>query len=567
MASEDLAGQLPNFYIRQNSSNAVSLEFDSDVNYQFVEILDERYKCTHCHLVLHNPHQTGCGHRFCQHCIVYLRDLNTVPICPIDNEIIKHQEVFKDNCCKREVLNLQVFCKNSPACTAKLCLGRYQDHLQQCLFETVQCTNEGCHEKIVLKDLKEHLIQQCNFRKEQCQYCKQPVISVNLKTHEKVDCPDYPWICPYGCMQMILMKEAEDHVLVCPEMEIDCPYKKCGCPKKIKRSKLLEHENIFLKEHMLQIVDKNSKLEDQISDLYKSLQYKEIKILQLSDMIKNCEREFRQFSQLFCKNSNLLASTQIAKLSVGVQTLAIHIDKNIFLETQVRQLVQKTNQQQSKLDLRTLLDTVDNLKQKVALLESYNQRLVVLEDLATQQDALFRMHRAQLNKNEERFKILEGASYNGKLIWKIMDYKIKKKEAIEGCSLSIFSQSFYTSHCGYRLSARAYLNGDGSGRGTHVSLYFVVMRGEFDSLLPWPFKQKVTLMLLDQSGKKKHICETFKADPNSSSFKRPEGEMNVASGCPQFVAHSVLENTKNTYIKDDTLFLKVMVDLTDLEEL
>ncbi|XP_007439301.2 TNF receptor-associated factor 5 [Python bivittatus] len=309
---------------------------------------------------------------------------------------------------------------------------------------------------------------------------------------------------------------------------------------------------------MLQIVDKNSKLEDQISDLYKNLEYKEIKILQLSDMIKNCEREFRQFSQLFCKNSSLLASTQ---------TLAIHIDKNTCLETQVRQLVQKANQQQSKLDLRTLLDTIDNLKQKVAFLESYDQRLVVLEDLATQHDALFRMHRAQLNKNEERFKILEGASYNGKLIWKIMDYKIKKKEAIEGHSLSIFSQPFYTSRCGYRLSARAYLNGDGLGRGTHVSLYFVVMRGEFDSLLPWPFKQKVTLMLLDQSGKKNHICETFKADPNSSSFKRPEGEMNVASGSPRFVAHSVLENAKNTYIKDDTLFLKVMVDLTDLEEL
>ncbi|XP_007445207.1 TNF receptor-associated factor 5-like, partial [Python bivittatus] len=140
--------------------------------------------------------------------------------------------VFKDNCCKREVLNLQVFCKNSPTCTAKLSLGRYQDHLQQCLFETVQCTNEGCHEKILLKDLKEHLAEQCIFRKEQCQYCKQPVISVNLKTHEKIDCPDYPWICPYGCMQMILMKEVEDHVLVCPEMEIDCPYKQCGCPTK-----------------------------------------------------------------------------------------------------------------------------------------------------------------------------------------------------------------------------------------------------------------------------------------------------------------------------------------------
>ncbi|XP_044285045.1 TNF receptor-associated factor 5 isoform X1 [Varanus komodoensis] len=557
MAFEDLASQLPNFYNRQNSSNAASLDFEPNANYKFVETLEERYKCTYCHLVLHNPHQTGCGHRFCQHCIVSLRELNAVPTCPIDKEIIKLQEVFKDICCKREVLNLQVFCKNSPACDAVTSLGRYQDHLQQCSFEKVLCSNEGCCQKIMQKDLKEHLSSWCNYRKELCQYCNQPVSSINLKVHEKIDCPNYPLTCPQGCMQIILKKEVEEHGSVCPEMEIDCPYKQHGCPTKIKRGKLSEHENIYLRDHMLQILDKNSKLEDQISDLYKNLEHKEIKIQKLTDMVKRCEKEFREFTQLRDKNSNLLASTQ---------TLKIHIDKSACLETQVRQLVQMANQQ-NKFDLRSLLETLDNIKQKVALLESNDQRLVVLEHLSKQHDCHLNKHSAQLKRNEERFKLLEGTSYNGKLIWKIVDYKMKKKEAVEGHSLSIFSQPFYTSRCGYRLSARAYLNGDGSGKGTHVSLYFVVMKGEFDSLLPWPFKQKVTLMLLDQSGKKNHICETFKADPNSSSFKRPEGEMNLASGCPRFVAHTTLENVKNTFIKDDTLFLKIVVDLSDLEEL
>ncbi|XP_061481268.1 TNF receptor-associated factor 5 isoform X4 [Rhineura floridana] len=534
MASEDVAGNIRNFYIRQNSTNAVSLDFEPDADYQFVEILEDRYRCAYCHLVLHNPYQTGCGHRFCQRCIVSLRERNSVPTCPVDKEIIKLSEVFKDNCCKREVLNLQVFCRNSPACKAKTSLGRYQmpialpsdcaphltvpksrkpekDHLQQCLFESVQCTNEGCCEKILQRNLQEHLRLQCNYRKELCQYCNQLVTLINLKIHERTDCPDYPLICPHGCLQIILTKEVEEHVSVCPEVEIDCPYKQYGCSAKIKRGKLSEHVNVYLGEHMLQILDKNSQLED--------------------------------------------------------QTLAIHMDKSACLETQVRQLLQMANQQQGKFSLRPLLETIYNIKQKVAFLESYNQRLAVMEDLSNQHDAHLSVHRAQLNKNEERFKLLEGTSYNGKLIWKIVDYKMKKKEAMEGQCLSIFSQPFYTSRCGYRLSARAYLNGDGSGKGTHVSLYFVVMRGEFDSLLPWPFKQKVTLMLLDQSGKKNHITENFKADPNSSSFKRPEGELNVASGCPRFVAHTVLENAKSTYIRDDTFFVKVVVDLTDLEEL
>ncbi|XP_042325754.1 TNF receptor-associated factor 5 isoform X1 [Sceloporus undulatus] len=196
--------------------------------------------------------------------LVSLRELNVMPTCPLDNEIIKLHEVFRDNCCNREVLNLQVYCRNSPACNVKSSLGRYQDHLQQCSFESVQCTNEGCCEKVLQKDLKEHLGLLCKYRKELCQYCNQSVTSVNLKTHERTGCPDYPLICPHGCMQIILTKEVEEHFVVCCEVDIDCPYKQYGCPTKIKRGKLSEHENIYLRDHMLQILERNLQLEDQV---------------------------------------------------------------------------------------------------------------------------------------------------------------------------------------------------------------------------------------------------------------------------------------------------------------
>ncbi|XP_078012455.1 TNF receptor-associated factor 5 isoform X3 [Phascolarctos cinereus] len=529
--SEEQGSASSNF-IPQNSSNYISLDFEPNMEYQFVEQLEERYKCASCHSVLHNPHQTGCGHRFCENCILSLRELNAVSICPVDKEIIKPQEVFKDNCCKREVLNLQVFCKNAPHCAAKMILGRFQDHLLQCLFQPVQCSNECCQERVLRKDLKDHLGLHCQFREETCPYCKKDIVVISL--------------------------QVDEHITVCPEVEQECPYKHYGCPVKDKRVNLKEHENSALREHMLLVLEKNCRLEEQIYDLHKNLELKESKIQQLSETVKKFEKEFRQFVQLFGKNGNLLANTQV---------LASHIDKSAWLETQVRELLEAANQQQNKFDLRPLMNTIDTIKQKITLLETYDQRLVTLEGQTNRHDAHINVHKAQLNKNEERFKMLEGTCYNGKLIWKVTDYKMKKREATEGRTVSIFSQPFYTSRCGYRLCARAYLNGDGSGKGTHLSLYFVVMKGEFDSLLQWPFKQRVTMMLLDQSGKKNHITEIFKADPNSSSFKRPDGEMNIASGCPRFVAHSTLENTKNTYIKEDTLFMKVVVDLSDLEDL
>lgn len=64
-------------------------------------------------------------------------------------------------------------------------------------------------------------------------------------------------------------------------------------------------------------------------------------------------------------------------------------------------------------------------------------------------------------------------------------------------------------------------------------------------------------MLMDQGPLKKHLGDAFKPDPNSSSFRRPVVEMNIASGCPLFVSQSVLET--GSYIKDDTIFIKVSV--------
>ncbi|KAM5238924.1 TNF receptor-associated factor 5 isoform 2-T2 [Ctenodactylus gundi] len=558
MAYSEDQGGVPCGFIRQNSSNSISLDFEPDTEYRFVEELEERYKCAFCHSVLHNPHQTGCGHRFCHHCILSLRELNAVPICPVDKEVIKSQEVFKDNCCKREVLNLYVYCKNSPGCNAKVILGRYQDHLQQCSFQAVACSSEHCQETVLRRDLQEHLSTYCQFREEKCLYCKKRVVVINLQNHEEKLCPEYPVSCPNNCSQIIPRTKVDEHLPVCPEAEQECPFKHYGCTVKGKRGNLLEHEHSALREHMLLVLEKNFRLEEQISDLYKSLEQKESKIQQLSETVKKFEKEFKQFAQLFGKNGSFLSN---------IQVLASHMDKSAWLEAQVRQLSQMVSQQQHRLDLRPLVEAIDTIKQKITLLETHDQRLVVLEGETNRHDAHINVHKAQLNKNEERFKLLEGTCYNGKLIWKVTEYKTKKREAVDGHVVSIFSKPFYTSRCGYRLCARAYLNGDGSGKGTHLSLYFVVMRGEFDSLLQWPFRQRVTLMLLDQSGKKNHIMETFKADPNSSSFKRPDGEMNIASGCPRFVAHSTLENAKNTYIKDDTIFLKVTVDLTDLDDL
>ena len=67
---------------------------------------------------------------------------------------------------------------------------------------------------------------------------------------------------------------------------------------------------------------------------------------------------------------------------------------------------------------------------------------------------------------------------NSQLIWRIEDYSRKIKEAKAGNGDTLFSPTFTTSKHGYRLCASVCLNGDGKGKGTHLSVFISVLKGE-----------------------------------------------------------------------------------------
>ena len=167
------------------------------------------------------------------------------------------------------------------------------------------------------------------------------------------------------------------------------------------------------------------------------------------------------------------------------------------------------------------------------------------------------LHDVNLAEQDIKIQMLEATSYDGMYIWKIDAWPKRLQEAKNGRTPSIYSPPFYVGRFGYKVCARAYPNGDGMGKSTHVSMFFVVMKGEYDSLLPWPFHHKVTFRLLDQEGQL-DVTDSFRPDPNSSSFKRPTSDMNIASGCPTFISHNTLRT--RGYVRDDTLFIKITVD-------
>lgn len=198
----------------------------------------------------------------------------------------------------------------------------------------------------------------------------------------------------------------------------------------------------------------------------------------------------------------------------------------------------------------------------LSLKDEMNRRLHPISDGLMKVESVMHDFQESFQELALLVQTLQATSYNGTFIWKIPDVKRRREEAMLGKTVSLYSAPFYTSRFGYKLCLRVYMDGDGSGKGSHISYFVTLMKGEYDALLQWPFNQMVTLMLLDQSSAKKHIVQCFKPEPTSSSFWRPQSDMNVASGCPKFVSLSVLNDPN--YVKDDTMFFKAVVDLAGL---
>jgi hypothetical protein len=162
-----------------------------------------------------------------------------------------------------------------------------------------------------------------------------------------------------------------------------------------------------------------------------------------------------------------------------------------------------------------------------------------------------------INELDLRFQLHENTTQDGRFMWKIDNYKKRCQEAKLGKITALHSAPCFTSQYGYKFCARLYMNGDGMGRGTHLSLFTVLMKSEYDNLQQWPFQKQVNFTLINQEDQQKNIVQNLVPGKDSASFKKPVKEMNIASGCPLFAQLEKLES--DGFVKDDCLFIEIKV--------
>ena len=195
------------------------------------------------------------------------------------------------------------------------------------------------------------------------------------------------------------------------------------------------------------------------------------------------------------------------------------------------------------------------LLEKDQLLASITNRIIALEKA-------LQLNSSENEDRDYRLSLIENSSFDGTIVWKITDFHQRIEDARTGKYNSIFSLPFFSGRYGYKMCLRMFPLGDGSGKGTHVSLFFVVMKGEYDDALQWPFTYTVTFKLINLAGGR-DLTEKIKPDPHSNSFQKPTSDMNVATGSPRFVDHKQLFS--GGFVVGGNVLIKAIVDTSNMK--
>ncbi|NWV55596.1 TRAF2 factor, partial [Daphoenositta chrysoptera] len=469
----------------------------------------QKYLCSNCNNILKKALQTLCGHRYCSACLAWIVRNNKNAICQkckeedpntlSEESLLAEERAFGDAAINKEISELRVHCVTL-GCSWSGIMKDFEEHQSLCEYALIPC-HTGCGHVVMRRKLADHLENGCVNNVTVCQQCQCILASSEYQEHscEGSLCKEQKPV------QTETASKEKSHSTSWTNKD-GCRFSEVGCAFRGSKEKMKEHEKSAVGAHMLLLL-----------------------------------QHMRQLKGALCSAATAAQGcTPQAELNVNKNKL--HVFENIVAvlnkEVESSNLEILAFRRQSELDQ----NMIRGLELKIA----------ELHRCLTQKDAgLSSLHKSLL--------FSEQASYDGIFLWKITDVGRKLQDSVTGRTVGLYSPAFYTAKYGYKVCLRVYLNGDGTGKGTHMSLFFVVMKGDYDALLPWPFRHKVTFMLLDQNNRE-HVIDAFRPDLSSASFQRPVTEMNVASGCPMFLPLSKLQSPKHAYVKEDTLFLKCIIE-------
>ena len=462
---------------------------------------------------------------------------------------------------KRTLHEFRVYCPHG--CEWEGELGRLDEHLNSdplperqlkgCPFAVIECLH--CKESIRRDKIAGHQLERCPQRPYTCVYCAEYKSTFEdvVRSHWP-ECKCFLLPCPNECAPSgsgLQRQDLDLHVKEeCPLTVVQCELHHAGCKVTLPRKDMADHmkkdsiahisllaaENRRLSKRLLEkeeqfclLTQQNAKLEEkttkQSQDLREKVTSQLHELTRTNQELTHTKHELMQ-----------IATSQSLELTRTKQELMQELTRKVISQSQEltrvkQELTQKATSQDQELEAK--------------LKEAQRQ---AIDRLQTQQ---------QCDLQELRTKV-EMQRDIPPVTFKIAGFDELKKKGTDWDS-----SPFYTGMGGYKMCLIVYANGEGVGVGTHVSMFTCIMRGEFDSLLKWPFRGTVTFQLVNQLEDNEHRTETITyrdTTPDVSGARVTVGERYDSGwGKPKFLPHSELGlSVANNcqYLKDDCLIFR-----------
>ena len=463
--------------------------------------------CSICLLLLRAPHLVSCcGAHFCGVCIskVLSRPRPACPLCQAAGF-----KTMLNVGLEREIRQLMVYCPRRSA---------------------------GCQWAGRVSALEPHSEDDCEYVQVGCRWnCGARVTRRDLQEHEATTCLSRPW---YVGIEDKNVRRLADRV------------------------ESLSAENASLRQSLAEVVAKVSTLESERECLRRDLDEMRTQREHISE-VKSAVTELKQGSGLLRAEVEQLKSHQremaelqhrMTELHTFVKSLDQRLSSRLeSVSTRLNDVSQRGEDSASRLDsLQRELGVFDG-KQETVDSDSGEQASINPSPTEGVSSA------SPVPNAFQAIVCTSESSYLTPFVFVVDQCKRRRRS-----NADYYSLPFLSHEEGYRLCVRVLLNGMGSGRGTHVSVYVYLMRGKNDGGLVWPFRGNIQIHLLNQisegNNHEQSIDFSESAHPSVAS-RVTVGERSVrGQGFAQFVSHLDLkfDSVRNRqFLRNDCLRFRV----------
>ena len=387
-----------------------------------------------------------------------------------------------------------------------------------------------------------------------CQSCIKPIVE------EKKPCP----LCNTEFTTCILDKRLQRTL---NNMKVYCSHRDAGCTWTGELGKLLQHLNNEPQSSdaeqlsgCLYVLVACSFCDENIQR--QNLEEHKSNICPMRPYSCQCCNDFASTYEDVTSNHWLVCPSRCVPCpnECGVcpklQDIDIHIDKECALT-----VIDCSFRYAGCLESLCRKDMQEHLTYNLAMhmslqASSHHQEITKLQEQLKQQDELIIEQKRELEECKQQLEMLTRHVGIIPLCFIVPNFSKLKQSNGEW-----FSKPFYTHASGYRLCLRVFPNGCEGAKGTHVSVFVYLMKGEFDNELKWPLHGKIKILLVNHNDGNNHCSHRIKL-PEHRFYRVTVGERAISGwGKSKFIYHC---NLDPDFLLNDCLHFRIpSVDLFD----